>query len=371
MTTAVLIVAVAWLAYSNGANDNFKGVATLYGSGAATYRTALVWATGATVAGALLSVALAESLAQKFGGKGFVPQELLGSPALLIAVSLAGAVTIISATWLGLPTSTTHALTGALLGVALVSGGDLKLAGLWANFFQPMLLSPLLAVVGTASLYLILRRIRHAANVTRETCICLGEADTRPVAIAEKGATVAVLTPPSGLSITVGESAACHERYRGRVRGIVAERLADKAHFASAAAVCFSRAVNDTPKIAVLLLAAGGSRALSTLTLVTVAMVLGGLLSARKVAETMSRHITSLNPGQGLTANLITALLVLGASRLGLPVSTTHVSCGSIFGIGIANRKPDWNTITQIALAWLTTLPLAALLGAIVFSLLS
>jgi PiT family inorganic phosphate transporter len=128
--------------------------------------------------------------------------------------------------------------------------------------------------------------------------------------------------------------------------------------------------VNDTPKIAALLIATGGGRTPSALALVTVAMVLGGLLSARKVAETMSHRITSLNAGQGLTANLVTALLVLGASRLGLPVSTTHVSCGSILGIGLVNGQRDWNRISQIALAWLTTLPLAALLGAIVFLML-
>ncbi len=78
----------------------------------------------------------------------------------------------------------------------------------------------------------------------------------------------------------------------------------------------------------------------------------------------MSRKITALNPGQGLTANLVTSGLVLVASHLGMPASTTHVSCGSIFGVGLVNRRMRWKTVSQIAVTWLTTLPLGAVLGA-------
>ena len=70
-----------------------------------------------------------------------------------------------------------------------------------------------------------------------------------------------------------------------------------------------------------------------------------------------------------LTANLMTALLVLVASRLGLPVSTTHVSCGSIFGIGLVNRKRRWGTIGKILATWVTTLPLGLGLGALLYAI--
>jgi PiT family inorganic phosphate transporter len=82
------------------------------------------------------------------------------------------------------------------------------------------------------------------------------------------------------------------------------------------------------------------------------------------VAETLSRRITALNHGQGLTANLVTAGLVLGASHLGLPVSTTHVSTGAIFGIGAVNGQRNWRTIARILLTWIVTLPLGLALGA-------
>jgi PiT family inorganic phosphate transporter len=84
----------------------------------------------------------------------------------------------------------------------------------------------------------------------------------------------------------------------------------------------------------------------------------------------MSRGITAMNPGQAFTANLATALLVLVASRFGLPVSTTHVSCGALFGIGLVTRQARWRTIGRILVAWVTTLPLAATLaGALAVSL--
>ena len=100
-------------------------------------------------------------------------------------------------------------------------------------------------------------------------------------------------------------------------------------------------------------------------------MAAGGWFHSRKVAETMSKNITNLNTGQGLTANLMTALLVLVASRMGVPVSTTHVSCGAIFGIGLVNGEREWSTIARILATWMTTLPLGLTLGWMFYSLLT
>ena len=101
--------------------------------------------------------------------------------------------------------------------------------------------------------------------------------------------------------------------------------------------------------------------------LIGVVIGVGGVLSVRRIAETMSKKITPMNHGQGFTANLITGLIVVGASRFGLPVSTTHVSCGSLFGIGTVTRRGNWKTIGTILAAWVTTLPLGAALGAAAF----
>ncbi len=79
----------------------------------------------------------------------------------------------------------------------------------------------------------------------------------------------------------------------------------------------------------------------------------------------MSQKITSMNHGQGFTANLITGLIVIGASGLGLPVSTTHITCGSLFGIGTVTRQGHLGMIGKILTGWVTTLPVAAILGAV------
>lgn len=389
MLVVLLVVCVFFLAWANGANDNFKGVATLYGSATTTFRTALIWATGATLAGSLVSVAFASKLVSAFRGKGLVPDEFLGV-GLLVAVAGAGALTILLATMLGMPTSTTHALTGALVGAGLAAAGAAGVGwgALATKFAQPLLLSPVLAIALTALLYSVFRFGRRRLRVEKETCICIGERGERKLvplsalAMSAVGAgsvdsatsPVSVVGGAPPFEFGVGQASECVERYSGRVFGIRAQGAVDFCHYLSAGAVCFARAVNDTPKIAALLfgvVALGSSLTTPVLGAVALAMAAGGWFHSRKVAETMSKHITVLNTGQGLTANLMTAFLVLGASRMGVPVSTTHVSCGAIFGIGLVNGKREWSTIGKIGATWLTTLPLGFALGYGLYSIVS
>jgi inorganic phosphate transporter, PiT family len=134
--------------------------------------------------------------------------------------------------------------------------------------------------------------------------------------------------------------------------------------------VSFARGLNDTPKIAALLLVATALNIRWGLIAVTVAMAIGGLLNARNVAETMANKITDMNPGQGFAANLATALLVNTASYHGLPVSTTHVSVGSLLGIGITTRQAKWKPVMGVLMSWVVTLPCAAVLGALAYLIL-
>lgn len=364
-----LIFAVFFLAWSNGANDNFKGVATLYGSAATSYRTALTIATVATLLGSISSIWVAHGLIKTFSGSGLIGSDLV-SPVLLCAVAAATAVTILLATGLGMPTSTTHALTGALVGAGLIAGsGDINWRVLGSQFATPLLLSPVLAVGLTVIVYPLLSWTRRCGGIDQQTCLCIGEQAPQPVSLTSNGTAILAGTP-GGLTIAIDQNERCVQRYAGRFVGVDAQWAVDAMHYLSGAAVCFARAVNDTPKIAAVMITAmalSGTNVLNptwTVLLLASAMAAGGWLHARKVAETMSKRITDLNPGQGLTANLITASLVLGASRLGVPVSTTHVSCGSIFGISAMNGKRNWSTIAGILVTWLTTLPLGLVLGA-------
>src|SRR4051812_30671994 len=154
MLITFLLLAVCFLAYSNGANDNFKGVASLYGSRTIGYRTAIGWATVSTFAGSMTAIFFAQSLLTRFSGKGLVPDSLAGSEYFLLAVAVGAGSAVILATLTGFPISTTHALTGAMVGSGWIAvGSQVHLEVLGRAFVLPLLLSPLLAVALAALLY--------------------------------------------------------------------------------------------------------------------------------------------------------------------------------------------------------------------------
>ena len=364
----LLAVAALLVAYTNGANDNFKGVATLFGSGTARYRRALIWATVTTFAGSSAAILAGAALFKAFSGKGLVPDPLAGDLRFLIAVGLGAALTVLLATATGIPVSTTHALVGGLIGAGLAApGSPVGFAALEKTFLLPLLLSPLVAIALTLLIYLPSRAARRALGLVEETCLCVG--DRQEVVQIQRDGTGVLLA--SGLTLTVGELTQCRPRYSGTVLGISAQNLLEVCHFISAGAVSFARGLNDTPKIAALLVAGGflgmGESSLAVAGLIAA----GGWLSARRVAETMGHKITLMNEGQGFSANLATALLVILASFWGLPVSTTHVSVGSLFGIGLANRRARFGIMLGILGAWIGTLPLAGIISFGLFHLLS
>jgi PiT family inorganic phosphate transporter len=368
--TILLLIAVAFLAYSNGANDNFKGVASLFGSRTATYRTAITWATLTTFAGSVCSIFLAQSLLKKFSGKGLVPDALVGSEHFLLAVALGAGITVILATRLGFPISTTHGLTGAIVGSGLAAvGGQVAFGVLGKQFFMPLIFSPVAAVLLGALLYLTFRFVRLRLGITKESCFCVGS-EQRVVPLPQP-ASVLTAQRADVLSVTVDRETQCSERYAGAYLGVNCQQTMDAAHFVSSGIVSFARGLNDTPKMAALLLVVQAFDIRWGLVLVAVAIALGGVLNARRVAETMSHKITAMNHGQGFSANLATGILVILASTLGLPVSTTHVSVGALFGIGVTTRQADFRVVSGILLSWLLTLPCAAILSGAAYWLLT
>jgi PiT family inorganic phosphate transporter len=362
----IIIGGTLFVAYANGANDNFKGVATLFGSGTTDYRRALGWATITTLAGSVGAFFLGGQLVSIFQGKGLVPSDLAESAPFVAAVVLGAALTVMFATKMGMPISTTHSLTGALFGAGLVAAGlDLGFKVLAVNFFMPLLISPLcaaaIATFGLPLLSGILKRV----SLDRETCLCV--AAGAPSMITPEG--VSFVEATLGLRVIVEREMICAQPQSQTILGINGQKLLDASHFLSAGAVSFARGLNDTPKIVALGLVAGALDLRGSILLVAAAMMLGGLLNANAVAQTVSEKITRMEPDHGLWANLVTSFLVIVASKWGLPVSTTHVSCGALFGIGIANGRAQWSVIRTIALAWLLTLPFAAFLSAGVYLL--
>lgn len=356
MSLILLVLFTLLLAAANGANDNIKGAATLVGSGLVGHRGAIVFATVATAVGGVASIYLANGLLVAFSGRDIVPQEITASLPFLLSVAGGAAMTVWLATWTGMPVSTTHALLGGLLGAGVaVVPQQVGLAVATKAMLLPLLVSPLLALLLALVLVPAVRRLR-ARPAQSDPCVC---SDVEMVvdgpALAAARTTI--------IYATAGATA-CAPAPGRRVALLPVRLWLDRAHLGSAAAVSFARGLNDTPKIAALMVAGGGGLGVGTASLTVVtAMALGGLLASRRVSETLAHKVTRMDAGEGLGGNLVTTALVIGASRFGLPVSTTHVSTGALFGIAAGNGSGHANVIRRILLAWCITLPLASVLA--------
>jgi PiT family inorganic phosphate transporter len=210
--------------------------------------------------------------------------------------------------------------------------------------------------------------LRLICGVKKELCICIGS-EERVVVMPQPASILALRTMPT-MTLTVDEVENCRERYAGGMLGLNAQQIMDGAHFISAGVVSFARGLNDTPKVVAMLLLLQGMDIRWGFFAVATTMAVGGRLNARRIAETMSHKITRMNHGQGFSANLATGTLVILASVFGLPVSTTHVSVGSLFGMGLATGQANPRVMLGIALSWIITLPCAAIIAGVAYALL-
>lgn len=357
----VVFILGAAIAYANGANDVSKGIATLVGSGVSNYRRAILWGTLWTGAGGLSGAFLARAMVQTFG-KGLLAAGTHATLAAALATLAGTGLWIMFATRRGLPVSTTHAIVGSIAGVASIAYGigGISWAALGGKIILPLLISPVVSLLLTAA---ILHLWRVLAPNSAADCICLqiGQAEIA-IAGGGVGASPTLSLPQIHLSTcTAGQKAA---------PGFSLNRL----HWVTSGATCFARGMNDAPKIVAIafsasLLAGAGVMASGAFFLaVTGGMVAGSWIAGQRVTEVLACKVTAMDHREGFIANLVTAALVGPGAALGLPMSTTHVASGAIMGVaagrsGRANSK----TIRDMLLAWVVTLPAAALLGIAVF----
>ncbi|MGH7250818.1 MAG: inorganic phosphate transporter, partial [Nitrospiraceae bacterium] len=283
-------------------------------------------------------------------------------------------VWVLIASRTGLPVSTTHALVGAVVGAGLVAFGGRGL--IWpaivGKIAVPLLVSPVLALSLSV---LVHRATRALAGRWEGTCLCLLPTSRALVTIDAQGATHTLFQATSfGRPVAAVPAECTRADLRGLTVGL------DTIHWLSSGLASLARGTNDAPKIFAMLLLGSGVASWSSVHLqaaafagVALAMGLGSYWGGLRVTEVLAERVTRMDHVEGLSANLTTSSLVLISATLGLPVSTTHVSSSAIIGIGLLKgiEAVRWTTVRNMVLAWVITLPAAAVLACLAYLVLS
>lgn len=364
---------ILMLAFANGTNDVSKAIATLVGSGVTNYRTAIAWGTFWTMVGAAVAASVATAMVKTFSS-GFFQPDLVIPSTLTLAILSGTCLWVLFASMTGLPVSTTHALTGSLIGAGLLAFGSEGL--IWATLSKkialPLLLSPFLAF-GLS--FFIHPLIKSIAKRWEGLCICVMPSHRALVTIDAQGCTRTLFQAGNiGVPVASVPSQCDRAGLSGPTLGL------DSIHWLSSGLTSLARGINDAPKIAAMLLlgssaASWPSQALQVLAFAGVApaMGIGSYWGGRRVTEVLAEKVTEMNHAEGLSANLTASSLVLVSWTFGLPVSTTHVSSSAIIGIGLLRGRSSvrWATVRDMVLAWIVTLPVAAILACLTYLLLS
>jgi PiT family inorganic phosphate transporter len=365
-----VVLAGALVAYFNGANDVSKGIATLVGSGLTNYRRAILWGTICTGLGGLSGAMLATAMVQTFG-KGLLANGTVPTFAAALATVLGASAWVAMATRSGMPVSTTHAIVGSLAGVAALAYGlhGIKWSALMGKIALPLLLSPILALLLTFAAIRAMRHIQRRFSTEGDCACATVELSPVPIGIAMDGSASALPLPSFGIKVANQKECSSDQ---STLVGISAHHL----HWLTSGATSFARGMNDAPKMVAIVLAAAMLRGNyhirpATFALVSLGMVAGSWLAGRRVTTVLAERITPMDHWEGFLANAVTAAMVAPGAALGLPMSTTHVASGSIMGIGLQNRAQiNWRTVREMLLAWVVTLPVAGLLGILIYLLL-
>ncbi len=361
----LLLFFVLSVAFFNGANDVSKGVATLHGSGLCSLRTALRWGALWTAAGGLTGLLVATGLLKVFSN-GMLSDDLHLTPHFSIAVAAGVSGWVLLATRFGMPVSTTHSIVGGLCGPVLLALDPSKI--LWGalgyKILLPLLFSPVIALLLT---FIIYRGGYRLFSSLSQYCICLEQKGKLCYNQTSEGI-LSLSNKSVDTTVEVGTIERCEKGLFVPARF----NVNDITHWLSSGLISFARGLNDTPKIVAIMFVSSAfmEREVMMVTfLAVIAMGLGGYLKGLRVTETLSEKVTGMDRNDSVIANLVTALLVVFASKLGVPVSTTHVSSSSIIGIGLRRDTGGVNkrVVYEMLLAWVITLPVAGIISGVVY----
>jgi PiT family inorganic phosphate transporter len=316
----LLIVVALGFDFTNGFHDAANAVAVSITTRALAPMTALVMAAGLNVVGALISTKVAATV-----GEGII-ETPSGTHGLVVVFSaLIGAIVWNLITWrFGLPSSSTHALIGGLVGAALGSSTTVQWTGLVDKVLVPMVLSPIIGLsLGYLLMLVILWVFRRA----------------RP-AKANSGFRHAQIGSTAAMAFSHGTQDA------QKTMGVITLALVTTGHLDGF----------NVPTW-VILLAAG-------------AMGLGTLAGGWRVIRTLGSRITALDPAKAFAAQTASStVLLVSAYAYAVPVSSTHVMTSSIMGVGATRRLSAvrWSVARQVGAAWILTIPGAAISAFVVY----
>jgi PiT family inorganic phosphate transporter len=322
----VIIVVALGFDFTNGFHDSANAIATSISTRALTPRVALAMAAVMNVVGALISTKVAATI-----GKGIIDTPTKsGATAGLVVVlaALVGAIAWNLATWyLGLPSSSSHALIGGLVGAALVASETVKWHGVWEKVVLPMIASPL---VGFGLSYLAM------------LAILWGFRNVNAVH-ANRGFRWAQVVSSATMAFGHGTQDA------QKTMGVIALTLVVSGHLSPSAGI---------PTWVILASA--------------LAIAAGTYSGGWRIMRTLGRRIISLSPASGFTAQSVASAVMLATSHYGLPVSTTHVISSSVMGVGATRRLSAvrWGVAGNIVTAWVMTIPGSALVAAAAWAVL-
>lgn len=347
------------LSYANGANDVSKAIATLAGAGLASVKGAIAWGTLWTVAGSLSGLFWGAAIIKNISSSIYVSNHEFYMPAAL-AISIAPILWVGLATWRKWPVSTTHAVVGGLIGAGLMAYGasGIDWHTISNKIVLPLVASPFMAI---ALAWSLTPSLEKAAKLVGRVRVCLTPAPK----MALVGVNAQIHEPLQDCIVC-----ACDSPQAGVTHGMTLS--VNTMHWLTSGLLSFSRGLNDTPKLIAIvmpfLLLDSLVAPVWLFLLGALSMGAGSWFAGKNITEVLGFNLTKMNHEQGFSANLVSAVLVIGASRFGLPVSTTHVSSSAIMGVGVANKKGlNMKTVKGMLFAWLVTAPVAALFAALIY----
>ncbi|MFC0187544.1 anion permease [Fictibacillus aquaticus] len=319
LITVLVVIGALAFDFINGFHDTANSIATSVSTKALTPRRAIILAAVMNFVGAMTFTGVAKTIS-----KDIVDPFTLQNGSLVILAALIAAIAWNLITWYyGIPSSSSHAIIGAVAGAAIAASGfgALHYSG-FLKIIQALIISPILAFAVGFIFYAIIKAIfKNNQNLTKT-----------------------------------------NNRFR-------------KVQIVTAAFQAYSHGTNDAQKamgiITMALIANGYTNSTDIATWVqvscAVAMGLGTAVGGWKIIKTVGGKIMKIRPVNGVAADLTGASVILGASFIGLPVSTTHVITSSILGVGSSHRLRGvkWGTAKTMVITWFITLPISASIAAI------